>query len=137
LHFKYPAKMIGSVLLLLAFSGQVSAGAEKPETLDAYFKSYMWGGQIKPPARDSWLSADKGYHVIAGMMTTVFIGQSSLRGLELNRQESRYIGAGGGLVIGFTKEFYDSKKPGNRFSWKDLAADGVGILIGFLIMGIH
>jgi uncharacterized protein YfiM (DUF2279 family) len=129
--------MAGIILLLLALYSQAAAGDKKPETLDAYFKSFARGGQMKPVVHDSWVSADKGYHIIASMMTTVFIGQFSIHGLEMDRGKAQYAGAGAGFAIGLTKEFYDAKKPDNKFSWKDLTADGLGILIGFLITGIH
>lgn len=35
-------------------------------------------------------------------------------------------------LVGFSKEFYDLKKK-SYFSFKDLIADGVGIIIGFFI----
>jgi len=129
--------LTGIILLILAIYSQAAAGGEKPETLDAYFKSFARGGQMKPVVQDSWVSADKGYHVIASMMSTVFFGQFSIHGLEMDRRKAQYTGAGAGFIIGLTKELYDAKKPDNKFSWKDLTADGLGILIGFLIMGIQ
>ena len=125
----------GIILLFLLVQG--SAAGEKPETLEAYFKSFAKENKIKPAAQDSWISADKGYHVIGSMMTTTLIGQFGLRGLEMNRRDAKYMAVGASLALGVTKEIYDAKKPGNRFSWKDLAADGVGIIIGVLLLGVH
>ena len=110
---------------------------EKPATLDAYFKSFSKGDQSKKVAGDSWFSTDKGYHVVAGMMSTVLVGQLSMRGLDIDRRQAGYVGAGAGFMIGLGKELNDAQKPDNRFSWKDLTADGLGIIIGFLIMGIE
>jgi uncharacterized protein YfiM (DUF2279 family) len=40
------------------------------------------------------------------------------------------------MSLGFVKELYDRRKPGNHFCWKDLAADAAGVLIGLIISGI-
>jgi uncharacterized protein YfiM (DUF2279 family) len=109
---------------------------EKIQTLDEYFKSFASGEKAGSTNEDSWFSIDKGYHVIGSMMCTTFVGQFSMYGLETSRQQSRYIAAGTTFALGVTKELNDARKPGNRFSWKDLAADCAGILIGVLILGI-
>ena len=36
------------------------------------------------------------------------------------------------LIIAFYKEFIDSHKPGNYWSWGDILADILGIIFGFL-----
>jgi uncharacterized protein YfiM (DUF2279 family) len=38
--------------------------------------------------------------------------------------------------LGLGKEIYDHRKPSNRFSYKDLTADIVGIVIGVIIVSI-
>ena len=107
---------------------------DRPATLKEYFQSFAIGN--KNIKRDSWLSPDKGYHIVGSMIGTTLAGKLSLGAFETTKQNSQIIGAGVSLTLGVLKEVHDSGKPDNLFSWKDLAADGVGILIGILLLGI-
>jgi uncharacterized protein YfiM (DUF2279 family) len=107
---------------------------DKPETLRAYFESFSRGE--KKTTTDKWISPDKGYHLVGSMMSTVLIGQLSLNGFESTTEKSQVIGAGVTFSLGMVKEFYDARKPQNKFSWQDLAANGVGIILGIFILGI-
>lgn len=42
------------------------------------------------------------------------------------------IAAGVTLLIGISKEIYDSTQPGNKFDWDDLMADILGILVSII-----
>lgn len=108
---------------------------DKTESLDNYIKSFARGESVK--MSDSWLSPDKGYHIIGSMISTTFIGQTGQRGFTLSNQRSKYVAAGITLSLGFAKELYDSGKKNNIFSWKDLTANCVGILTGVILLGIH
>jgi len=123
-----------SVFLVLFSLQQLSAG-ERPETLDAYFKTFAAGKRIEKT--DTWFSPDKGYHLIGSMISTTFIGQLSQRGFDSSLQKSQYIGAGMTFSLGLAKELYDSGKTNNMFSWKDLAANCVGILFGTILLGVQ
>lgn len=37
------------------------------------------------------------------------------------------------IIAAIGKEIYDSKQEGNHFCWKDIVADGIGIILGSLI----
>jgi uncharacterized protein YfiM (DUF2279 family) len=111
----------------------LSAG-EIPESLKAYLETFNNGKSQK--IEDRWFTPDKGYHVIGSMISTTFIGQVSIRGFDNSVTKSKAIGAGTTFVLGISKEIYDSSRPNNYFSWKDLTANGVGILIGIIILGL-
>ncbi len=113
----------------------VCFGGEKPATLDAYFKSFA---RVKEqPVTDQWFSPDKGYHVIGAMIGTTLVGQLSQRSADISVHQSQIIGAGTMITLGALKEFHDGQKATNLFSWKDMAANGVGIVLGILLLGIH
>ena len=123
------------LILLIAFFCHPLFAESEPVTLNAYIQSFA----LKPKkvTNDSWLSPDKGYHLVGSMIGTTFIGQLSLKGFDTSRQKSQIIGAGFTFSLGLAKEFYDSGEPKNKFSWKDLIADGVGIIIGVVLLGIN
>lgn len=37
------------------------------------------------------------------------------------------------IIAAIGKEIYDSKQKGNHFCWKDIVADGIGIILGGII----
>lgn len=37
------------------------------------------------------------------------------------------------IIAAIGKEIYDSKQQGNHFCWKDIAADGIGIILGSIV----
>lgn len=37
------------------------------------------------------------------------------------------------IITSIGKEIYDSKQQGNHFCWKDIVADGIGIILGSII----
>jgi len=112
----------------------VSYAENKPETLKAYFDSFATGE--KKDNRDAWFIADKGYHVIGSVMSTTLVGQLSSRGFDATRKNSQIIGAAATFTLGVVKEIYDSRDTKNKFSWKDIATNGVGIIIGILLLGV-
>jgi uncharacterized protein YfiM (DUF2279 family) len=123
-----------SILLMLLPLRQVSAG-ERLKTLDTYFKTFAAGH--KSEKVNAWFSPDKGYHLIGSMIGTTFIGQLSQKGFSFSSQKSQYIGAGMTFSFGLAKELYDSGKTNNMFSWKDLAANCVGIVLGTILLGVQ
>lgn len=122
------------ILGIVLQSGNFLFANETPKALKIYLQSFE--REEKKEVDDRWFGADKGYHVIGSMISTTMIGQISLRGFDNSVEKSKAIGAGATFTLGMVKEIYDSQKPKNYFSWKDLAANGVGIIIGIIILGI-
>ena len=85
---------------------------------------------------DKWLAMDKGYHLVGSIIASTGISNSCLRFAKIKKEKAVIIGAGFTFALGLSKEFYDSRHQNNFFSWKDLTADLVGILIGSLILQI-
>jgi uncharacterized protein YfiM (DUF2279 family) len=86
--------------------------------------------------RDFWLGRDKFFHWGASAVLAVsaygvyhFIGR-------LSDNESMALASTATLTIGLAKEDFDTYVKKSFFSYKDLAADGVGIVTGLLFVGV-
>jgi uncharacterized protein YfiM (DUF2279 family) len=78
------------------------------------------------PAGDRWLGPDKPVHALAGGWVA---GAGYAAGVELDWEpaERRWAGVGAALTASLAKEALDAWTGGGRFSFKDLAADAIGI----------
>ena len=85
---------------------------------------------------DSWFGIDKGQHFAGSLIGTILISKVNNSYFDVNKSNSKIIGGGIVFSIGITKEFFDSKKEKNIFSWKDLVADVAGIVTGLVLMEI-
>jgi len=85
---------------------------------------------------DRWISADKGYHLIGSIISTTGISNSCIQFADIKKEKSIRIGAGLTFALGIGKEFWDGHQKNNIFSWKDLSADILGILIGTILLQI-
>lgn len=82
---------------------------------------------------DSWGARDKRMHLLvsAGM---VGAGYHLLHDRwDVPAEDSRNISLSLTALAGLLKEFSDSRKVPSTCSYKDLVADGIGILIGVMI----
>ncbi|MGB8657204.1 MAG: hypothetical protein WCE90_05400 [Candidatus Zixiibacteriota bacterium] len=86
---------------------------------------------VKAP--DRWIAWDKAQHVgVSAFFSGVFF--DIFHHFYHNRRESSaYLSASLTLSLGLGKEFHDRRTPHGRFSYKDLAADMVGIGLGLWI----
>jgi uncharacterized protein YfiM (DUF2279 family) len=88
---------------------------------------------LKQKMPDKWFAWDKAEHLgvsafLSGVSFSVF------RDFYHNDKESSLcFSVSLTLGLGLGKEFHDFKKPGGRFSYKDLLADVLGIGLGLLI----
>ena len=83
--------------------------------------------------QDNWLAWDKAEHLgvsalFSGTLYSVFHNF-----YDNDRKASIYLSSSLTFSLGLGKEFYDRRNPRNRFSYKDLVADVLGIGIGLLI----
>lgn len=90
---------------------------------------------IKPP--DPWLGADKAIHAGGSFLMTLS-GQYILTDkTELSNAQALPFAAGAALAIGLTKEILDSQRPVRpHFSWRDLAADALGVALGVAVVSL-
>jgi len=86
--------------------------------------------QIASTDTDPWFGVDKGLHLVSSMMVTIAVSQSMERLGGISRRTSVYYGFGISLTLGSGKEFWDSQRPHNFFSLKDLTADFLGSALG-------
>ncbi len=85
---------------------------------------------------DSWYADDKIRHLVGSLVSTTLLTQVSSHNTEWSKREAKIFAVGTTMSLGFVKELYDRRKPGNHFCWKDLAADTVGVILGLVILGI-
>ncbi len=83
--------------------------------------------------QDKWLAWDKAEHLgvsalFSGTLYSVFHDF-----YNNDRKSSIYLSSSLTFSLGLGKEFYDRRTPRNKFSYKDLVADILGIGIGLLI----
>lgn len=85
---------------------------------------------------DNWFALDKIYHLIVSF-SLVGSGYHLLAnriGLEKSYATSGSIGSV--LALGVSKELFDASRPNDRFSYRDLIYDILGIGIGYFVF-IH
>ena len=93
--------------------------------------------QQKIHFHDPWLAPDKGLHFLGSMMVTIAVAKTSQQYLDYPISKSRNFAFAFSFSLGLSKECYDATKPRNFFSWKDLMADGLGTLVGGLILALQ
>jgi len=84
--------------------------------------------------RDPWLGTDKAVHFVGSMIATVGSGVFLQGTKQYSRKHAIYVGLGFNFTLGLGKELIDSRQPHNHFSYKDLAANIVGSIVGVLLL---
>jgi len=89
------------------------------------------------PIPDPWLGRDKAMHAGASLALTLG-GQLILtQGAGLANERALPISAGTTLALGVMKELTDRRRDRNPlFSWRDLAADALGVAVGALVVSL-
>ena len=83
-----------------------------------------------PSVRDRWWAADKAKHVGASFLLTLSSQYVLTEKKGLSEGAALPLSVGLSAAAGLAKELYDRRTaPAYRFSRRDLAADGVGILL--------
>ena len=124
-----PIKPVLPILILLALSATPSWGQTDCDVSMAFHSTRSDTLRIV----DKWFAKDKAEHLVvsaflAGVSCSIF------RDFYRNGEESSiYFSAGLTLSLGLGKEFYDRRTPLGKFSYKDLAADVLGIGLGLWI----
>ncbi|MEL6772098.1 MAG: hypothetical protein AAFP18_13605 [Bacteroidota bacterium] len=80
---------------------------------------------------DPWLGRDKALHAGASFLLTLSGQYVLVNKLEATEGQAWPFAATGALAVGLLKEVADSRRARNPlFSWRDLAADAVGVALG-------
>jgi uncharacterized protein YfiM (DUF2279 family) len=82
---------------------------------------------------DPWLGNDKFLHLFASAGITWFSYDVYHRHYHNAVDRSIYFSFSLASASGIGKELYDAKIRKAGWSWKDIAADGVGIALGYLL----
>ena len=84
--------------------------------------------------QDDWFGEDKAHHAVMSFMLTW--GGTMIHDLMHDHGSNQDIRAGAGfsITLGLAKEIRDSRMSNNRFSWKDIAADLLGIAMAVLFL---
>lgn len=84
-------------------------------------------------AGDSWFGIDKIKHFFISAFIES-ISYSALQASGVKRRPALGAAIGVTAAFGVAREIHDKRKPGNRFSYKDLTWDGLGMSAGALML---
>lgn len=130
-----------AVLLLVAYGAR---GQDYAVRLPAPFGSPAatldtppLAARIAPEAADDWLGADKAKHLGASFGLAVGAHVALTEGGEVEPAAARPLAAGFALGLGLAKELADERRQRQPlFSWKDLAADALGVALGVAVVSL-
>lgn len=83
--------------------------------------------------KDPWLGRDKASHLAMGLALVGFTYHLARLEGGMERVPARAAGLGTSVAVGLSKEVWDRRRPGGRFSYKDLVFDLAGAGLGLLI----
>jgi putative lipoprotein len=84
-------------------------------------------------AEDEWLSEDKLLHVLTSAYLVGFSYRAYHGEFDNPPDNSRVFAVSVTAAAGIGKELYDMRSPRQTASWKDIAADALGIAVGLLL----
>lgn len=84
---------------------------------------------------DPWFGRDKALHVSVSFLLTLSGQYFLVSKADLSESTALPISAATALSVGLMKEIADSQRPRNpHFSWRDMAANAVGVGLGALLI---
>jgi uncharacterized protein YfiM (DUF2279 family) len=108
-------RLVGAAVLFLLLSFPLTAAcSDKPE-------------------KDEWISQDKLLHLLTSSYMVGFSYRAYHDGFDNPPGNSRVFAVSVTALSGIGKEIYDLKRPERTASWKDIAADAAGIVLGVLV----
>jgi uncharacterized protein YfiM (DUF2279 family) len=90
----------------------------------------------KEQPQDKWIAIDKVQHFSYSCLVALGFQYILVNKMEMAETYAMPVSLGLSFMAGITKEVQDSKSKNGIFSWKDLASNGLGILIASLIISI-
>ena len=85
---------------------------------------------------DKWFALDKVYHLVVSFSLVGSSYHLLANRIKVQKSYSTASSIGGVFALGITKELYDASRPDDRFSYRDLIYDILGIGIGYFVF-IH
>ncbi|OGC81377.1 MAG: hypothetical protein A2W07_06385 [candidate division Zixibacteria bacterium RBG_16_43_9] len=89
--------------------------------------------KVKKVKEDKWLGWDKAGHFLISAFLAGFSYSIYYKSFDNDKKSSIYFASVFTLSLGAGKEISDMKKPKDRFSYKDLVFDVLGISAGLFI----
>ncbi|MEM8559487.1 MAG: hypothetical protein AAGG50_16840 [Bacteroidota bacterium] len=144
-----PTALRAILLVALGFAPAVVAQDALPVGKAPRYEAWVPAGlladlQVVPLAVDStravrpvdpWLGRDKALHVGASLLLTLSGQYVLVNKLDASEGDAWPLSASGALAVGLLKEVADSRRARNPlFSWRDLAADAVGVGLGLAVI---
>lgn len=123
--------MLLAALLLAVSPGPYAPAGAAPEPV--CIESIIPGPQAE---RDRWFALDKFWHVSASFVTVGATYHLCANRLNMSPPWPTAVALGATPGLGVGKELLDLAGPSRHFSWKDLAADALGIGLGYFVF-IH
>ncbi len=89
-----------------------------------------------PPSRDRWLARDKARHVVFSGLWTLSTQYVLVNKADRSADTALPVSIASGTAIGLAKELYDTSRPNQTASGKDLVADavGIGLAAGIIVL---
>lgn len=85
---------------------------------------------------DKWFALDKVYHLVVSFSLVGSSYHLLANRIGVEKSYSTAGSIGGVFALGIFKEFFDASRPDDRFSYRDLIYDVIGIGIGYFVF-IH
>lgn len=86
---------------------------------------------------DKWLGSDKFAHFTLSLFVSAISYKMYHDNYYNKKNSSILFSSGFTLTLGLGKEFYDSTRPNNKFGYRDLIADVLGIGAGLILATNH
>jgi len=95
-------------------------------------QGYEFDGKA-PGSKDEWFGEDKLLHVLTSAYFVGFSYRAYHGHFDNPPDNSRVFAVSVTAVAGVGKELYDMTGPDRKASWKDIAADALGIALGVVL----
>ena len=133
------SRVLATGLLLALAAGSAGRAAAQPAPSGTpRLQGWAWAARPLPAAPappthrppDDWLGRDKALHAAGSFLLTLSAQYVLTAKGGADEDDALPFSAGGALFLGVVKEVADSRRPIDPpFSWKDLAADALGVLL--------
>ncbi|MDQ7040239.1 MAG: hypothetical protein Q9M35_04805 [Rhodothermus sp.] len=125
--------------LLVAVGLGCCAGPSETPVAASRGQLSMWSRTVpeSSTSADPWLAYDKVQHMTFSFLWTLGSQYTLEQKVGWRRGRALPVAVGTTVVVGMAKELYDWKVgPRRRFSYRDLVADGLGIVlaVGFILL---
>lgn len=97
------------------------------------FSDEASGAVSQDGGEDPWLGRDKASHLALSLSLVGFGYHLARCEGDLKAGPARAASIGASLSLGLTKEIWDRRRPGGRFSYRDLLFDLAGAGLGLLV----